>query len=220
LKFREFEIIYNFLHHNNNMPNKKGGKGYKKGKKGGGREFKEDFDTTDGKHFYATVLNRLGDNKLSVRLTTGTEMVAIIPGKFYKKLWCNKDDTVVVMCDEMSCELAGKVTKQETKCEASSAMMKGDGHDVFSMFEFKDDGEDKESNLEKITKTLETVRSDKPGVNTLDRKQRDKERTLQRRRDEVRAFDGEGRRAITDVAKRKTAIDDDSSDSSINVDDI
>jgi initiation factor 1A len=202
------------------MPNNKGGKAYKKGKKGGGREFKEEFDITDGKHFYATVLNRLGDNKLSVRLTTGVEKVAIIPGKFYKKLWCNKDDTVVVMCEDLSCELAGKVTKQETKHEANSAMMKGDGHDhdVFSMLEFKDDGDDEETKLEKVTKTLESVRADKPSMDTLDRKQRDKERTLQRRRDEVRTFDGEGRRAITVVTKPKAAADDSSSDDDVDID--
>ena len=212
------------------MPNQKGGKGYKRGKKRGGREIKRDYDIADGVHHYATVINRLGDNKLKVKLDTNAELVAIIPGKLYKKVWCNKDDTVVVMYDGISCELVDKVTKQEEKREASSAMMKGDGYvfDVFSMLNADEGGDDEESKLEKITDTLKSVRmeksdegsSGKPSSSALERKQRDKERTLQRQRDEIRTFDGEGRRTVAPITKPNTIKEESSDDDDIDIDDI
>lgn len=80
------------------MPNLLGGNKYKKGKKGGRKNKNptETFDVTDGVHYYGQVINKLGHNRLSIKLQTGETIQGVIPGKFLKKLWFNKEDFVVV----------------------------------------------------------------------------------------------------------------------------
>ena len=45
---------------------------------------------------YAKVTGLLGDRKLSVTLTNGSETMAIIPGKMRKKCWIAVDDILLV----------------------------------------------------------------------------------------------------------------------------
>lgn len=80
------------------MPNLLGGNKYKKGKKGGRKNKNptESFDVTDGVHYYGQVIQKLGHNRLSIKLQTGETIQGVIPGKFMKKLWFNKEDFVVV----------------------------------------------------------------------------------------------------------------------------
>lgn len=80
------------------MPNLFGGNKYKKGKKGGRKNKNptETFDITDGVHYYGQVIQKLGHNRLSIKLQTGETIQGVIPGKFLKKLWFNKEDFVVV----------------------------------------------------------------------------------------------------------------------------
>lgn len=80
------------------MPNVFGGNKYKKGKKGGRKNKNptQAFDVTDGVHYYGQVIQKLGHNRLSIKLQTGETIQGVIPGKFMKKLWFNKEDFVVV----------------------------------------------------------------------------------------------------------------------------
>jgi translation initiation factor IF-1 len=80
------------------MPNLFGGNKYKKGKKGGRKNKNptDTFDVTDGVHYYGQVIQKLGHNRLSIKLQTGETIQGVIPGKFMKKLWFNKEDFVVV----------------------------------------------------------------------------------------------------------------------------
>ena len=80
------------------MPNLFGGNKYKKGKKGGRKNKNPTvtFDVTDGVHYYGQVIQKLGHNRLSIKLQTGETIQGVIPGKFLKKLWFNKEDFVVV----------------------------------------------------------------------------------------------------------------------------
>jgi translation initiation factor IF-1 len=80
------------------MPNLLGGNKYKKGKKGGRKNKNptETYDVTNGVHYYGQVIQKLGHNRLSIKLQTGETIQGVIPGKFLKKLWFNKEDFVVV----------------------------------------------------------------------------------------------------------------------------
>ena len=80
------------------MPNVFGGNKYKKGKKGGRKNKNptDTFDVTDGVHYYGQVIQKLGHNRLSIKLQSGETIQGVIPGKFMKKLWFNKEDFVVV----------------------------------------------------------------------------------------------------------------------------
>jgi len=74
-----------------------GGKGHKKSARA--RKTKNPstiFDTNDGKHQYAQVIQKLGHNRLSVKTQSGETVQAVIPGKFMKKVWFNKDDFIVI----------------------------------------------------------------------------------------------------------------------------
>jgi translation initiation factor IF-1 len=80
------------------MPNLFGGNKYKKGKKGGRKNKNptNTFDVTDGVHYYGQVIQKLGHNRLSIKLQSGETIQAVIPGKFMKKIWFNKEDFIVV----------------------------------------------------------------------------------------------------------------------------
>jgi translation initiation factor 1A len=45
---------------------------------------------------YAVVLKKLGDRRLTVRLVTGQELLAVIPGRFRKRCWIDVDDLILV----------------------------------------------------------------------------------------------------------------------------
>lgn len=64
-------------------------------------EFKEDMQE------YAKVIKVLGDRKLTVQLPDKTQVLAVIPGKFRKRVWIKENDLVVV----------SRRTFQETKVD-------------------------------------------------------------------------------------------------------
>lgn len=82
------------------MPNTIGGRNYKKAKSGNVRRRSKNpdmpVDTTTGFDYYAVVLKRLGNNRLNIRLDNGSEVQAVIPGRFMKKVWFNSGDYIHV----------------------------------------------------------------------------------------------------------------------------
>ncbi len=80
--------------------NVRGGKNYKKMKSGNVRHKSKNpdlpVDTSTGVDFYAVVTKRLGDNRLLVKLDTGVEVQAVIPGRFRRKVWFNAGDYIQV----------------------------------------------------------------------------------------------------------------------------
>ncbi len=85
------------------MPNHKGGKNYKKSKKGGhGPQTNGEMalaDTPD--KTYATVKKRLGGKLVEVLCRDGKERQARIPGTFYKRVWFNPGDIILVQVDPL-----------------------------------------------------------------------------------------------------------------------
>ncbi len=76
------------------MPKKKGGK--KKGKKSGVAAEKRQLTLRGEMQEYAKIMKTLGDRRMTVVLPDGSEILALIPGRFRKRCWMNDGDVVLV----------------------------------------------------------------------------------------------------------------------------
>ena len=188
------------------MVNQIGGKNYKKGKKGG-RKTKNptnQFDTSAGQYLYGQVISKLGHNRLAVKLQTGIEIQAVIPGRFMKKVWIHKEDYVVVNCvNEKFYDVVQKVINQEALGIASNLMgakIDKDNNDLYNPFINKnnsDDEDDEDSNNQEYSEENENEDDEellkiansklvvnnptKVSENKLIKKQQDKERDIIKR---------------------------------------
>ena len=130
------------------MPNLLGGNKYKKGKKGGRKNKNptDTFDVTDGVHYYGQVIQKLGHNRLSIKLQTGETIQGVIPGKFMKKLWFNKEDFVVV--EHTSGEFYDVIQKiqapdqLETATKSIGIKLNKDDYNIYRVDEDEDDDDD------------------------------------------------------------------------------
>ena len=78
------------------MPKNKGGKKFKRGKKGKDEEHKKlDILKEEGQE-YARVLERKGGPILSVQLLTGETVLGVIRGKLRKRMWMSPGDIILV----------------------------------------------------------------------------------------------------------------------------
>lgn len=73
------------------MPKKKKGKG-----RNIGDSEKRQLILAGDMQEYAKVMRCLGDRRLTVILTDSSEMLAVIPGRFRKRVWIKPDDIVIV----------------------------------------------------------------------------------------------------------------------------
>jgi initiation factor 1A len=119
------------------MVNTIGGKGYKKGKKGGARNKNPvtKFDTNDGYHHYGQVIQILGGNRLSIRLTNDEIVQAVIPGKFMNKVWFRKDDYVVLMRENNFYDVVQKITSSEVQSIASNSLVTKLDKDDYNIYQ-------------------------------------------------------------------------------------
>jgi initiation factor 1A len=184
------------------MRNTIGGKAYKKTKSGNVRRRSKNpdkpVDTSTGVDFYAIVQKRLGDNRLLVKLANGTEVQAVIPGKFKKKVWFNAGDYIQV--EEVGIGFYDIIQKIINPTEQQNAQLAFGKHEAGENDIFRPDVIEEESdeetdltnqdemdefgNLVKKVKPA-AIQLDKPNVNPnkLLRKQREKERDVHRRTD-------------------------------------
>jgi translation initiation factor 1A len=75
---------------------KKGGKRARRGKKTNDNDASKHIPLAEEGQEYARVTNLLGDARVAVVTTTGVERIAIIRGKFRKRVWINKNDIIVI----------------------------------------------------------------------------------------------------------------------------
>jgi translation initiation factor IF-1 len=135
------------------MPNLLGGNKYKKGKKGGRKNKNptETFDVTDGVHYYGQVISKLGHNRLSIKLQTGETIQGVIPGKFLKKLWFNKEDFVVV--EHVGGEFYDVIQKiqapdqLETAAKNIGIKLNKDDYNIYRIDEDEEEDEDENDEL-------------------------------------------------------------------------
>jgi translation initiation factor 1A len=86
------------------MVNVKGGKNYKKGKKGKGKTSGKRTETPHADSpglIYASVKRKLGGDRIEVECNDSQIRQAIIPGSFYKRVWVNPGDVLLVQINEM-----------------------------------------------------------------------------------------------------------------------
>jgi len=114
------------------------GKKVKKNPKGGKKHKQKaakDYRSTNSRNvpyknakdgqMYATVLNRLGGNRLAILNDLGLEIQGVIPGRFRKKVWFNTDDIILIQSrsfNEKEFDVIYKYTNDESK------ILKGLGH--------------------------------------------------------------------------------------------
>jgi translation initiation factor 1A len=79
------------------MPkNLRGGKGHKKGKNNTNTEQQIKVVYAEEDQVYAMVKNKLGGKRLAVECSDGKDRIALIPGRFRKRVWMNPGD--VILC--------------------------------------------------------------------------------------------------------------------------
>lgn len=78
------------------MPPKKGKSSKNTKSKGGKKGNTDGFTLAEDMEEYAKVIKCLGDRKLTVVLTDTSQMLALIPGRFRKRVWINSGDVILV----------------------------------------------------------------------------------------------------------------------------
>lgn len=76
------------------MPNNKGGKNYKKGKKDN-RPKTSNIKKTQETEIYGEVIKINGNGRFTIRCTDGIERMGIIRGKLRKRMWVNMNSIVL-----------------------------------------------------------------------------------------------------------------------------
>ena len=101
------------------MPNKKGGKKYKKNKVVRiEKNFIEKQNTEDNKQEYAKVQKMLGNGRCSLFCFDGINRLGIIRGSMRKRIWINENDYVLVSIrdfQDSKCDIIHKYGEDEKK---------------------------------------------------------------------------------------------------------
>ncbi len=177
-----------------------GGKAYKKSKSGNVRRRSKNpdvpVDTTTGIDHYANVVKRLGNNRLLVKLDNGDEVQAVIPGRFMKKIWFNPGDYIHVRCEgEGFYDIIQKILNplEQNNAQISLSKRETGEEDFFrpdiseesddDEFVNNNDGDDAVDELGNPIKSDPTtvIKKQTVSADKLVRKQKEKERDIQRR---------------------------------------
>ena len=83
------------------MPNKKGGKKFKKNKKHI-YENKMIYKDSKENEIYGQVIRKLGNGRFTINCFDGKERMGVVSGSMRKKIWINNDDVVIISLWEFS----------------------------------------------------------------------------------------------------------------------
>ena len=78
------------------MPNKKGGKKFKKGKKQSSYDKALLYKDPKEDQEYAKVIRASGNGRFDVQCFDGKDRLGVLAGNMRKKIWVNKDDIVLI----------------------------------------------------------------------------------------------------------------------------
>ena len=78
------------------MPNKKGGKKFKKGKKQGFAEKQLIYKDPKEDQEYGRIINACGNGRFQVYCFDGKERLGVIAGRMRKRVWVNRLDLVLI----------------------------------------------------------------------------------------------------------------------------
>jgi len=105
------------------MPNKKGGKNFKKGKKTRFSDDKKNLLKKDPKEDqeYGQVVSAKGNGRFELKCCDGgKERLGIVCGKMRKRVWVNRGDLVLIckwegMTDDTKCSIIHKYSEDEAR---------------------------------------------------------------------------------------------------------
>lgn len=101
------------------MPNRIGGRNFKKGKKGKFNEIKNNVVKEDGQE-YAQVINPKGNGRFELKCCDNVDRLGSVSGKMRKRIWINRSDIVLIckwedMTNDNKCSIVHKYTESEAK---------------------------------------------------------------------------------------------------------
>lgn len=114
------------------MPrNTKGGKGYKKGKKGGNEvtNIKRPIIYKQSDEEYAIISKMLGNCRVSCSCLDGIERLGVIRGSFVKRVWITVGDVVLVSLREYQddkCDIIHKYSEDDKQVLLKEGYLKKD----------------------------------------------------------------------------------------------
>ena len=156
------------------MPNKKGGKNYKKSKKSSSQTAprKGDIERADHKEtVYASVIRRLGGSRVEVKCNDKIVRQGIIPGALYRRVWLNPGDVLLVQISPLKpseCYVLYKYINDEIEILRSSETLtfdvslthdSDDEDDIFRIDNDSDSDDEDKSENEEIE---EPIKKDSP----------------------------------------------------------
>ena len=102
------------------MPNKKGGKKFKKGKKQSFHDKKLIYKDPKEDQEYGKVTRPMGNGRFEIECFDGKTRMGILAGNMRKKIWVNKDDIVLFSkweftTDDAKCSIVHKYDQDEVK---------------------------------------------------------------------------------------------------------
>ena len=100
------------------MPNKKGGKKFKKGKKQSYNDKKLIYKNPKEDQEYGKVIGTLGNGRFQIECFDGKSRLGILAGNMRKRVWVNNDDIVLIsrwefLTDSDKCSIVHKYDSDE-----------------------------------------------------------------------------------------------------------
>lgn len=113
------------------MPNVRGGKSFKRNKKNAGTTKKSDMPIAENDdQRYANVIRKLGGNRLALQCSDTELRQGLIPGSFYKKVWINPGDILLVEISPFNnkeCHIIHKYEITDARSLRSKGLLTFDG---------------------------------------------------------------------------------------------
>ena len=102
------------------MPNKKGGKKFKKGKKNTSFEKKMIYKDPKEDQEYGKVIRAMGNGRFEIQCFDGKTRMGIVAGNMRKRVWVNKDDIILFSkweftTDDNKCSIVHKYDIDEAR---------------------------------------------------------------------------------------------------------
>tara|TARA_Y100001958_G_C21237035_1_gene563722 strand:+ start:1741 stop:2226 length:486 start_codon:yes stop_codon:yes gene_type:complete len=102
------------------MPNSKGGKKFKKGKKNNFYDSKLIYKDPKEDQEYAKIIRAMGNGRFELECFDGKNRIGIIAGNMRKRKWINKDDIILFSkwefsSDDNKCSIIHKYSEDEVK---------------------------------------------------------------------------------------------------------
>ena len=127
------------------MPNKKGGKKFKKGKKQSYNDKKLIYKNPKEDQEYGKVIGALGNGRFQIECFDGKSRLGILAGNMRKRVWVNNDDIVLIsrwefLTDSDKCSIVHKYDSDEvSKLQKENEFPKNIKFESENNFDISDD---------------------------------------------------------------------------------